>query len=84
MRARRRQWQRKLNSEILNISLELIVNIFRSDFVRATVHVVFPAIIIGFNTEGILNFLLICLIWLVALWVIFFLRHLFPADRAIL
>ncbi|XP_047006717.1 DENN domain-containing protein 3 isoform X1 [Ictalurus punctatus] len=29
MRTRRRQWQHKLNSEILNISLELIVNIFR-------------------------------------------------------
>ncbi|XP_060752878.1 DENN domain-containing protein 3 isoform X1 [Tachysurus vachellii] len=29
MRTRRRKWQRKLNSEILNISLELIVNIFR-------------------------------------------------------
>ncbi|KAM9493641.1 DENN domain-containing protein 3 isoform 1-T1 [Clarias gariepinus] len=29
VRSRRRQWQRKLNSEILNISLELIVNIFR-------------------------------------------------------
>ncbi|KAB5530741.1 hypothetical protein PHYPO_G00132890 [Pangasianodon hypophthalmus] len=29
VRTRRRQWQRKLNSEILNISLELIVNIFR-------------------------------------------------------
>ncbi|XP_046690744.1 DENN domain-containing protein 3 isoform X1 [Silurus meridionalis] len=29
VRNRRRQWQRKLNSEIRNISLELIVNIFR-------------------------------------------------------
>ncbi|XP_072531434.1 DENN domain-containing protein 3 [Salminus brasiliensis] len=29
LRVRRRQWQRKLNSEILNVTLELIVNIFR-------------------------------------------------------
>ncbi|KAI4888590.1 hypothetical protein NFI96_007708, partial [Prochilodus magdalenae] len=29
LRARRRQWQRKLNSDILNVTLELIVNIFR-------------------------------------------------------
>lgn len=34
MRTRRRQWQHKLNSEILNISLELIVNIFRSGFTK--------------------------------------------------
>uniref|UniRef100_A0A8B9RD96 DENN/MADD domain containing 3a n=1 Tax=Astyanax mexicanus TaxID=7994 RepID=A0A8B9RD96_ASTMX len=29
LRARRRQWQRTLNMEILNVTLELIVNIFR-------------------------------------------------------
>lgn len=29
-RAQRKQWQRKLNTHILNITLELIVNIFRS------------------------------------------------------
>ncbi|XP_076865974.1 DENN domain-containing protein 3 isoform X2 [Brachyhypopomus gauderio] len=29
LRAHRRQWQRKLNSDILNVTLELIVNIFR-------------------------------------------------------
>jgi len=28
-RSRRRAWQRRLNAQILNITLELIVNIFR-------------------------------------------------------
>lgn len=34
LRAHRRQWQRRLNSDILNITLELIVNVFRSVFLK--------------------------------------------------